>query len=704
MPLHAWKIAALVVALIAMALPAGASGAPTCAEGPETVGNTIVGTPCDDAIRAPRGVTVVNGEGGNDTLYGGRGNDRLNGGPGDDRLYGGIGDDQLRGGGDDDLISGGFGADSVLDGQAGDDLVRGDATIDQIQNSGGGVDTLSYATGVTPGFFNRPNSPYFFPDFSDYDDFPATVDGRGAYVNLQTGRGDNGRAPHGGGFDEEVETSSFEVVIGTAFADYIVGTSAAQTIYGGGGPDVLLGEGGADQLFGGDEGDYCEAPGGATNGCEHSGSDRQVDPRAVGTVAVGSMTPAGVAPSALYLTGSSGDDTATATFSDPPAGPPQVAFAVNGAPPTVFALAEPPDAVLLAGLGGDDSLTASGFPETTSIVALGNAGEDDLTSGATEDALVDGDGDDTVNAGSGDDAVPNNEGEDDLHAGSGEDLFISDAVCNGDLLDGGPDRDNANWAQFNQAVTIDMRADAAGLVGPDGEAECPSPDLLTDLQALEDIEGTSAADVMVGNEADNQLLGRPGADTYFALGGNDSILANSGTPFDDPDPTIDCGEGWDLAQIDFPENGPDAAPAACEEIEERAPNSFRPPSTPPDPDPEPPTPPTTDPPLTDPPPPPDVVIDDPPDRTAPRTSLLRRPARVLFSARPLRRVVFAFGANETDAHFSCRLDRGPFRPCRSRRAYRVRPGRHVFRVFAIDAAGNRDRTPAVFRFRVRPAG
>src|SRR5215472_543009 len=82
--------------LFASAHPAGA--APTCAEGPETVGDTIIGTPCDDTIHAPRGILTVIGEGGDDSLFGGRGNDRLFGGEGNDRLYGGVGDDELRGG------------------------------------------------------------------------------------------------------------------------------------------------------------------------------------------------------------------------------------------------------------------------------------------------------------------------------------------------------------------------------------------------------------------------------------------------------------------------------------------------------------------------------------------------------------------------------------------------------------------------------
>ncbi|HEX6228348.1 MAG TPA: hypothetical protein VFZ41_02675, partial [Solirubrobacterales bacterium] len=135
-----------------------ALAAPTCEEGPETVGRTIIGTPCDDTIRLPRSITTVYGEGGDDALFGQRGNDRLFGGEGNDRLYGGIGDDRLRGGPGSDLLSGGFGADS-LDGEQGDDLVRGDATVDAIGDSGGGTDTLSFATGATPGFPNL--NPFF---------------------------------------------------------------------------------------------------------------------------------------------------------------------------------------------------------------------------------------------------------------------------------------------------------------------------------------------------------------------------------------------------------------------------------------------------------------------------------------------------------------------------------------------------------------
>jgi hypothetical protein len=64
-------------------------------------------------------------------------------------------------------------------------------------------------------------------------------------------------------------------------------------------------------------------------------------------------------------------------------------------------------------------------------------------------------------------------------------------------------------------------------------------------------------------------------------------------------------------------------------------------------------------------------------------------------------VAFRFGSNESGATFRCRLDGRPFRHCASPRRYRVGLGRHALRIFAVDAAGNRDRTPAIVRFRLR---
>jgi Ca2+-binding RTX toxin-like protein len=664
----------LGLTLLMLASAPSAGAAPTCAEGPQTVGDTIVGTPCDDTIHAPPGIGTVLGEGGNDSLFGGRGNDRLFGGEGDDRLFGGVGDDELRGGQGNDRLSGGFGADS-LDGEAGNDFDRGDATVDLIGDSGGGTDTLSFATGATPGF---PNQSAFFEEAG----FPSGAEGRGVFIELGGNFANDGLAPSGGGVDAPLgpatNFSAFEVVIGTPFDDYIVGTPAAETFYGGGGADLIDGGGGADVAYGGAEKDGCIVP--VSDECESSGPE--IQPRDPGTVSVGPMASQAPTGPAFYVSGSNGPDDVVASYSGG-----GVSFTVGGTPAGTFPVPEPPDSILLAGNAGDDTLTADqGFPVSTSVVLLGGEGNDVLKGGETEDALVDGAGNDTASAGGGDDAIPNNGGADVLDAGAGDDLFVSNAVCDGDTLDGGLGSDNANWANFNAAVAIDMAVGSAGLIGPGGQPECPSTPLLTTLTGLEDTEGTSLGDVMVGDSGPNQLLGRQGPDRYFAGAGNDSILANSGTPVPDPDPVIECGEGFDTAQIDLPENGPDAVPVGCEAIHERAPNSFRPPDTPPTP-----PPPAAGPPLRPP---------ARPDRTPPRTMIVTGPRTALTLTRGRRRVVFRFSANEPST-FACRLDRRHPTRCSSPRAYRVGAGPHVFRVTASDAAGNTDPTPAVFRFRVR---
>jgi len=67
------------------------------------------------------------------------------------------------------------------------------------------------------------------------------------------------------------------------------------------------------------------------------------------------------------------------------------------------------------------------------------------------------------------------------------------------------------------------------------------------------------------------------------------------------------------------------------------------------------------------------------------------------------KVAFAFRASEPKASFRCRIDKRPFVACRSPKKFSVRPGRHRFEVYAVDAVGNVEPTPARRIFRVLPA-
>lgn len=87
----------------------------------------------------------------------------------------------------------------------------------------------------------------------------------------------------------------------------------------------------------------------------------------------------------------------------------------------------------------------------------------------------------------------------------------------------------------------------------------------------------------------------------------------------------------------------------------------------------------------------------PADVKPPRTRMLKQPRRV----RPGQVARFSFTADEPGSSFQCSLDRARFRPCSSPQKYRLsRPGKHLFRVRAVDPAGNVDPTPVRRRFEV----
>ena len=66
-----------------------------------------------------------------------------------------------------------------------------------------------------------------------------------------------------------------------------------------------------------------------------------------------------------------------------------------------------------------------------------------------------------------------------------------------------------------------------------------------------------------------------------------------------------------------------------------------------------------------------------------------------------RSVKFKFKSSEKGSTFKCSLDGKRFRSCKSpKKLKRLKKGRHIFRVRAIDAAGNVDRSPVKRKFRI----
>jgi hypothetical protein len=93
---------------------------------------------------------------------------------------------------------------------------------------------------------------------------------------------------------------------------------------------------------------------------------------------------------------------------------------------------------------------------------------------------------------------------------------------------------------------------------------------------------------------------------------------------------------------------------------------------------------------------PDVLAATSPDTTPPSTTIRKR---VLKRMPPI--WIFSFGSDEPGSSFQCKLDKRPFKKCRSSKTFkRLKPGGHTFKVRAVDSSGNVDKSPAVARFTV----
>ena len=93
-----------------------------------------------------------------------------------------------------------------------------------------------------------------------------------------------------------------------------------------------------------------------------------------------------------------------------------------------------------------------------------------------------------------------------------------------------------------------------------------------------------------------------------------------------------------------------------------------------------------------------LVGTEPSDRTPPRTRIVSGPSRVGFE----RLAKFRFASSESQSSFRCKLDGKRWKRCRSPYVVQVKPGKHLFKVRAIDRFGNADPTPARFGWRVKP--
>jgi subtilisin-like proprotein convertase family protein len=89
----------------------------------------------------------------------------------------------------------------------------------------------------------------------------------------------------------------------------------------------------------------------------------------------------------------------------------------------------------------------------------------------------------------------------------------------------------------------------------------------------------------------------------------------------------------------------------------------------------------------------------PPDTTPPETTAITAKAKVKTKGKSAK-VGFALASSEPGSRFECSLDGDPFAACTPAPELKLKVGKHALDAVAIDAAGNRDRTPASVRVKV----
>ena len=83
----------------------------------------------------------------------------------------------------------------------------------------------------------------------------------------------------------------------------------------------------------------------------------------------------------------------------------------------------------------------------------------------------------------------------------------------------------------------------------------------------------------------------------------------------------------------------------------------------------------------------------------PNTKIKKRPKNKSDDTSP----TFKFKSTEAGSTFKCKLDHKKFHKCKSPKTYHgLDPGKHKFKVEAIDSSGNVDPTPAKDKFKVLP--
>ena len=466
-----------------------------------------------DNLAIAFGVTIENAIGGkeNDILIGNAVANQLDGGNGNDTLIGNAGADTLIGGEGNDTFDGGAGKDTLIGGE--------------------GFDIASYATSTT-----------------------------GIIIDLSTGTVSGGDAEG----DVLIE---IEGVGGSEFSDTLLGDENDNAFNGLGGDDVIRGRGGNDQLNGGAGNDFIDG-GADIDTVAYDSSPNGVivninESQSYSNIAY----PLDLEPSFNIAAGKAFDgfgDTDTLRNLENITGSAYDDVLIGNAfNNTLNGLAGND---LIIGNGGDDTLDGGDGIDTVSYRrsfnssnigvsvdlanniafdgidgldtlnnienVIGSAYADRLIGDNNANTILGGDGNDIIEGKEGSDRLFGENGNDEIFGGVGDDYLVGGTGTGwpSDILDGGTGNDTASYI----TATSGVAASLAEGTGWQGDATGDK------FISIENLEGSSYNDFLIGDNSNNILTGLAGNDTLEGRAGNDTLDGGAG------EDTLWGGDGNDI--------------------------------------------------------------------------------------------------------------------------------------------------------------
>lgn len=155
----------------------------------------------------------------------------------------------------------------------------------------------------------------------------------------------------------------------------------------------------------------------------------------------------------------------------------------------------------------------------------GEAGNDRLYGGAGNDSLRGGKGTDRLYGQVGNDSLNGEQGNDLVVGGAGDDLLEGDGIGRTpgrDVIRGGSGVDSVSYAYHPAGVKVTL--DGKQNDGAPGEKDLVAAD-------VEDIFGSSFADLLIGNDGPNTVHGYEaagGGDVIYGRGGDDTLRSDFG--------------------------------------------------------------------------------------------------------------------------------------------------------------------------------